>query len=201
MPLRGNDGWEAGTLIDMDEVVALLRDRPQGLVAIDGLPVSGKSTLADRLEAELDTRILYLDDFVLPESQWRGVARPAFPFPYMRYDEFSQAVMALARGEAARYRRYDWAAGRLADSWTEIEPKGLTVIEGVSTLNPELAPLYDLRLWVESDAASTLAASLARGVGDWEREWRELFMPSVERYMQSQPQSRADYRVKGRGVA
>ena len=75
------------------------------------------------------------------------------------------------------------------------------MIEGVSALNAQLASLYDLKLWVESEASTTLDASLARGVGDWEREWRDLFMPSVDLYMASQPRRRADYRVRGRGVA
>ena len=188
-------------MIDFDTAVRLIGARPDTrLVAIDGLPVSGKSTLADRLEAELGATIVYLDDFVRPEAEWRGKVGPAFPFPYIRYDEFSQAVMALAQGQTARYRRYDWAAGQLADAVTEISPDGLVVVEGVSTLNPDLAPLYDLRLWVESDAATTLEASLARGVGDWEREWRDLFVPSVTLYLASDPHLRADHIVAGRGA-
>lgn len=188
-------------MIDFDAAVGLIGMRPGSrLVAIDGLPVSGKSTLADRLETELGGSIVYLDDFVRPEGEWRGKVGPAFPFPYIRYDEFCQTVMMLAQGRVARYRRYDWAAGRLADRWTEIDPGGLVVIEGVSALNAELAPLYGLRFWVESDAETTLAASLARGVGDWEREWRELFMPSVALYLASKPQGRADHLVRGRGA-
>lgn len=188
-------------MIDFDAVVSLIKTRPgTRLVAIDGLPVSGKSTLADRLETELGATIAYLDDFVRPEAEWRGKLGPAFPFPYIRYDEFSQAVMTLAQGQAARYRRYDWAAGQLADAVTEISADGLVVVEGVSALNPNLAPLYDLRLWVESDAATTLEASLTRGVGDWEHEWRELFMPSVELYLATDPRSRADHIVAGRAA-
>ncbi|UJW84688.1 uridine kinase family protein [Devosia sp. SL43] len=188
-------------MMDFDATLSLLRDRPRALVAIDGLPVSGKSTLAERLETELGAVTVYLDDFVRPEREWRGVAQPAFPFPYFRYDEFLNTVTTLARGETAGYRRYDWAAGRVADDWREVRPEGLVVIEGVSSLHPDLVPLYDLRIWVESDAATTLEASLARGVGDWERDWRELFMPSVALYLQTDPRRRADLIVAGRNAA
>jgi uridine kinase len=188
-------------MIDFEAALAMLRDRPQGLVAIDGLPVSGKSTLAQRLENELGAVTVYLDDFVRPEAEWRGVVKPAFPFPYFRYDEFLAAVTALVRGETARYRRYDWAAGKLAEDWCEIRPEGLVVVEGVSALHPMLAPLYHLRFWVESDAETTLAASLARGVGDWEGEWRDLFMPSVALYLATDPRTRADHLVAGRGAS
>jgi uridine kinase len=189
-------------MIDFDAAVALIGARPgTRLVAIDGLPVSGKSTLAGRLEAELGATTVYLDDFVRPEAEWRGKVEAAFPFPYLRYDEFCRTVMTLAAGRAARYQSYDWAAGRLADTPTEIDPDGLLVVEGVSALNPDLVRAYDLRLWVESDAATTLEASLARGVGDWESEWQTLFMPSVAIYLASKPQLSADYRVRGRGAA
>jgi uridine kinase len=186
-------------MIGFDQAVSLLRRLPDGLIAIDGLPVSGKSTLAERLENELGAVTIYLDDFVRPPAEWRGVAKPAFPFPYIRYDEFFATVKALAHDEAARYRRYDWETGRLA-AWREVRPEGLVVIEGVSALHPVLAPLYDLRFWIESDAETTLAASLARGAGDWEREWRDLFMPSVALYLATDPRGRADHLVAGRGA-
>jgi uridine kinase len=188
-------------MIDFDAAVALVASRPDGrLIAIDGLPVSGKSTLADRLETELGAQILYLDDFVRHQAEWRGRIGPAFPFEYIRYAEFLTAVQALARGEAIRVPLYDWSTGRVGDDYREVRPESLVVVEGVSTLHPDLAPLYDLRLWVESDATTTLAASLARGVGDWEREWRELFMPSVELYLTTDPRKRADCIVAGRGA-
>jgi len=187
-------------MIDFDAAVQQVRLLGRGLVAIDGLPVSGKSTLAQRLEDELGATVLYLDDFVRPEGEWRGSAKPGFPFPYFRYDEFMAAVIDLAEGRQARYRRYDWAAGRLSDDWHVLRPDGLVVVEGVSSLHPRLAPRYDLRLWVESDASTTLEASLARGVGDWEDAWRNLFMPSVALYLASDPRQRADYCVAGRGA-
>lgn len=186
-------------MIDFDRAISLIRPGAR-LVGIDGLPVSGKSTLAARLEAEMDATIVYLDDFVRPQSEWRGLAAPAFPFPYIRYDAFLKTVTRLAHGEPGHYRRYDWSAGALEQCWTSIEPRGLVVIEGVSALHPDLAPLYDLRLWVESDAATTLAASLARGVGDWESEWRRLFLPSVALYLEGDPRRRADHLVAGRGA-
>ena len=189
------------SLIGSDAALDLLKAWPETrLLAIDGLPVSGKSTLAERLETELGAQIVYLDDFVRPESEWRGTAKPAFPFPYVSYDTFLETVKTLARGEIARYRRYDWAAGQLARDWSEIRPDGLVVIEGVSALHPDLAPLYDLRFWVESDAATTLAATLARGTGGWDDEWRDLFIPSVALYLETDPRGRADHVVAGRGA-
>ena len=189
-------------MIDFDQALALASSRPgTRLIAIDGLPVSGKSTLAERFETTLGAQCVYLDDFVKPESRWPSRTIPAFPFEYIRYDEFLAAVRTIARGEPCRIQLYDWSTGKLGDDYREVRPGGLVVIEGVSSLHPDLAPLYDLRFWVDSDPATTLAASLARGVGNWEREWRELFLPSAELYMRTNPQSRADHIVSGRGAA
>jgi hypothetical protein len=76
---------------------------------------------------------------------------------------------------------------------------GIALVEGVSTLHPDLAPLYDLRIWIESDAETTLAASLQRGVGSWAHEWEFVFLPSVELYLQTDPKARADLVACGRG--
>lgn len=185
-------------MIDFDTALALLRGKA-GLVAIDGLPVSGKSTLAERCERELGAVNIYLDDFVRPQNEWRGVVAPAFPFPYIRFDAFLATVTTLARGETAHYQLYDWSTGRL-DQWRTVSPNRLMVIEGVSCLHPDLAPLYDVRFWLESDATTTLEASLARGVGDWEHEWRALFMPSVALYLETDPRRHAEHIVAGRGA-
>jgi len=186
-------------MIDFDEAVAIASRSDAKFIAVDGLPVSGKSTLAKRFETELAATTLYLDDFIRPEAEWRGKIGAGFPFGYVRYDEYQAAVEAVARGETVRYRLYDWSLGKLSGEKV-IEPGGLVLVEGVSALHPALAPLYDVRFWVESDATTILAASLARGVGDWEEEWRNLFLPSVERFLATDPRSRADYIVSGRGA-
>jgi len=189
-------------VIDVEEAVAVASARTQArLIAFDGLPLAGKPTLAARLAAALRADCIYLDDFVKPQALWRSPAVPAFPFDYIRYDEFLGAVKSLARAGRCSYRLYDWRHARLRDDYRVVDLVRPVIIEGVSTLHPELVELYDLRFWVESDAESTLAASAARGMGKWEREWRELFLPSVELYLQTSPWARAEFHVAGRGVS
>lgn len=188
-------------MLSFDEVVALAAERPKPLlVAIDGLPLAGKSTLADRLVAELGAQALWFDDFVKPEAEWPSRETPSFPFDYVRYDDFMAAVRALARDGTCTFRPFDWEAGRLAEAPKTIRRGEVTLVEGVSSLHPELAPLYDLRIWVESDAQTTLAASIRRGVGAWARAWELMFLPSVELYLRTHPKSRADVIAAGRGA-
>ncbi|MGK9231820.1 hypothetical protein KXS07_09335 [Inquilinus limosus] len=191
----------AGQEFSFDDAVALALANPAArLIAIDGLPVSGKSTLAERIAGALHADCIYLDDFVKPESEWRSRNQPSFPFDYIRYDEFLETVKSLARDKKCTFRPYDWESGRVRDEPRTIRLVKPAIIEGVSALHPELAPLYDLRIWVDSDAATTLSAALQRGVGAWQREWRELFLPSVNLYLQTKPWERAELRVAGRGA-
>ena len=169
------------------------------LVGIDGRPLAGKSTLAQRMAARLGAEILWFDDFVRPEAEWPSRSTPSYPFDYMRHAEFLDAVTALARVGRCAYRPWDWETLRVTDRERVFTLDRPVIVEGVTALHPELAPLYDLRIWVESDAATTMAASLARGVGAWEDEWRDMFLPSAELYLATDPRSRADVIVSGRG--
>ncbi|MBV9252349.1 MAG: hypothetical protein JO227_24275 [Acetobacteraceae bacterium] len=170
------------------------------LVAIDGLPLAGKTTLAVRLVEELGAECLWLDDFVKPETEWPARDRPSFPFDFVRYSDFVIAVRALADNRRCSFRPYDWSMGCVADKPKVIRGDGVALVEGVSALHPDLAPLYDLRIWIESDSKTTLSASLERGVGTWAREWELMFLPSVELYLQTNPKTRADVIALGRGV-
>jgi uridine kinase len=189
-------------MLSFDGVIALVGQRPDlGLVAIDGLPLAGKTTLADRLATAMGSACVSLDDFIKPEREWRWRDRPSFPFDYIRYDEFVGAVASLAADGECRYRPWDYRTGERADTEIVVRRSGLVIVEGVSALHAALAPLYDLRIWVESDAATVLDAARARGVGNWARDWEAMFVPSVGLYLQTEPITRADLVTAGRGVS
>jgi uridine kinase len=187
-------------MLTFDEVVALVASQPKSLlVAIDGLPLSGKTTLAQQVTEELGAGCLGLDDFVRPEAEWSSRDKPSFPFDFVRYGEFVDAVRSLAHNRRCVFHPYNWETGRVEDLPKVVRGDGIALVEGVSTLHPDLAPLYDLRIWIESDAETTLAASLQRGVGSWAHEWEFVFLPSVELYLQTDPKARADLVACGRG--
>lgn len=186
-------------MIGFDEAVELAAARAPRLVGIDGRPLAGKSTLAEQMAQRLGGAIIWLDDFVRPEAEWPSRDTPSYPFDYIRYDDFLGAVKALPRDGRCTYRLWDWEAMKLAGEKT-VTLERPVIVEGVSALHPELSPVYDLRIWVESDAATTMEASIRRGVGAWEAEWRDMFLPSVELYLKTDPRSRADVVVAGRGV-
>jgi uridine kinase len=173
---------------------------PGAIVAVDGLPCAGKSTLAERIADRRGCAILGLDDFVLPQEDWPQGIKPAFPFPFVRYDAFLAAVATLAKTGECAYRPFDWDRLTLTDEPRVVRRDNGVVVEGVSALNAELCDLYDLRVFIESDSGSIYRAAMDRGDGLWAREWRELFLPSTDLYMATDPAARADLVVAGRGA-
>ena len=190
-------------MLSFDEMIAFVGRWPQPrFLAIDGLPLAGKTTLAERLAAAVGGACVFLDDFIKPEREWRWRDRPSFPFDLVRYDEFAGAVRGLATDGECRYRPWDYRTGERADLDRVVRLlDGPVIVEGVSALHPDLAPLYDLRVWVESDAATVLDAARTRGVGSWAREWEVMFVPSVALYMRTDPIGRADLLAAGRGAS
>jgi hypothetical protein len=130
-------------------VIASVGQRPHlRLLAVDGLPLAGKTTLADRLAAAIGGACVFLDDFIKPEREWRWRDRPSFPFDFIRHDEFVGAVRGLSTNGECRYRPWDHRTGERADLDRVVRLDGPVIVEGVTTLHPDLAPLYDLRIWV-----------------------------------------------------
>jgi uridine kinase len=188
-------------MLSFDEVVALVEKRPcLRLVGIDGLPLAGKSTLSRLLAAATEGTCVKLDEFVKPEAEWRWHDRPSFPFDYIRYDEFLAAVQALAAHGQCSYHPYDWASGTVTEIERVVRITRPVFVEGVSALHPDLTPLYNLRIWVESDAATVLQAARSRGMGGWAREWERMFLPSVELYLRTNPVALADLLAAGRAA-
>ena len=126
--------------------------------------------------------------------------QPAFPFQFIRYDAFLDTVKTLAGTGRCSYHPFDWNTLSTSEHRREVRFTKPVVIEGVSALNPALCDLYGLKIFVESDSSTVFQAALRRGDGAWEREWRELFLPSVDIYMLTRPERRADLLVPGRGI-
>jgi uridine kinase len=170
------------------------------MIAVDGRPCSGKTALAIEIADALDAEIFHVDDLFMPMQDWAPDLQPAFPFPYFRYEEFLRGVRTLSRGKVFRYTPYDWNTGELSIEVTIITPDRPVIIEGVSTLNSQLAKLYSKKIFVQSDAKTELAAAMERNGAESEKLWKGLYLPSVDLYMETNPAERADLIVAGRGL-
>lgn len=144
------------------------------VIIIDGPSGSGKSALADALVSawpgESAPRLIRLDDIY---QGWHGLASAG--------EHVTRNILEpLASGLPARWQRYDWAAGALAE-WRPVDPAHPLVIEGCGVLSRRNAALADLSIWLDADLATRKARALARD-GDlyaphwdeWQLQW-EVF--------------------------
>jgi uridine kinase len=69
----------------------------------------------------------------------------------------------LLRGEHARYRRYDWPAGRLGEELAEVAAAGVVVVDGVYAARPALRGYLDLIVVVDAPRELCSARQLQRG--------------------------------------
>ncbi|MEU4212547.1 hypothetical protein AB0F13_21550 [Streptomyces sp. NPDC026206] len=111
---------------------------PVRLVAVDGHAGSGKTTFAGRLAAALGgAPVLHLDDLATHEElfEWTGRLREWVLTPF-------------ARGEAAKYRAYDWVARRFGQEHV-LQAAPVVLVEGVGAGRRALRPYLACLLWME----------------------------------------------------
>lgn len=142
------------------------------VVLIDGPSGSGKTDYAERLVADwtgpVPPTLVQLDS-VYPG--WDGLQAASTQIT-------EHLLRPFHAGSTARWRRYDWEAGRQAE-WHVVDPAAPLVIEGCGTLSRANAALADRTIWVETGDAERKRRALARD-GElyarewdrWERQWR-----------------------------
>ncbi|TPQ16018.1 uridine kinase family protein [Streptomyces sporangiiformans] len=111
---------------------------PVRLVGVDGHAGSGKTTLAGRLaEALGGAPVLHLDDIRSHEELFAWTGRL-----------LRDVVEPLSRGEAGRYRVYDWEARRF-EAAHDLPPAPVVLVEGVGAGRRALRPYLACLLWME----------------------------------------------------
>jgi len=146
-------------------------------VLIDGRSGAGKSSLARALVSRWPLRgrvqLVALDSLY---PGWDGLddgvelARELILTPH-------------ARGIVGVWQRWDWTTGEPAEAHA-VDPSLPLIVEGAGLLTPATARLGDIRVWLESPAASRKHRALARD-GDafrphWDR-WARQEQRHVER--------------------
>ena len=163
-----------------------LGSKPRMLLAIEGGSASGKSTLAELLTGIYpDAALFHADDYFLRPEQ-RTPERYAQPGGNVDRERFWQEVLEpLRRGaDTIAYRRYDCQSGRLLEP-AAVAVDSMAVVEGAYSLHPDLAPAYDLRVFLSIDPALQTARIFRRNVPPQRDRFFDTWIPLEQAYFQS----------------
>ena len=95
-----------------------------------------------------------------------------------------EVVSPLSGGAVARFSSYDWAA-RAQRGFRTVEPVGIVVVEGVCALHRTLRAAYAVRVWLDAPADVRLERGVKRDGEAARATWVEKWMPSEDRYVES----------------
>lgn len=163
------------------------------VVIIDGPAGSGKTTVAGHLHevaraSGVSCAVVHMDDLY---AGWTGLRQGG--------DVATMLLRAIAAGEPASYRRYDWAWERYGEH-VPVPPVSLLVIEGVGSARLEHLDLVSTLVWVEEpDAAERLRRGLARDGAEVEGHWRRWMSEEADLFAEVATGARADIRLDGYG--
>ena len=123
------------------------------LVAIDGGAGAGKTTfsrkLAERIRENVESVSIVLTDRIYRPvaERWAGSIND-MPIGYdLDWERIrDQVILPLRAGKTARFQYYDWVKDCL-NEWVEIEPGGITIIDGVFSLMDKSSKRRTIQVW------------------------------------------------------
>lgn len=160
------------------------------LVLVDGPSGSGKTTLATAVAAlaaarDVPSSVVNLDAMY---DGWGGL--PGIEA------RLARLLAPLAEGRAGRYERYDWSAGRFAET-VEVRPVDLLVVEGVGAAAAPVAHLGTVLVWVEAPRDLRRRRGVKRDGAAFEAVWEQWEAAEVEVFARDRGRERADLVVDG----
>jgi uridine kinase len=163
------------------------------LVCVDGPAGSGKTTLAAALAEAVGARgrtvaVVHLADLL---EGWDGL------------DDVGASAHRLlvapwSRGDAGRYRRYDWHQVAFAEHH-RVPPPDVAVLEGVGSGHAGFADLVTLLVWVEAPEELRLARGLERDGPELMPHWQRWLVAERRLHAREGTRERADVVVDGSG--
>jgi len=186
-PSRSNPDAVGNSLgIAVDRIIAAVAEvaASNPVVLIDGRSGAGKTSLARTLVARWPLRgrvQLVALDSIYPG--WDGLddgvelARELILTPH-------------AKGLVGVWQRWDWTVGEPAEAHA-VDPSLPLIVEGSGALTPATARLADVRVWLESPAASRKERALARDGSTYRPHWDRWARQEQQHVTRDDPMSLA----------
>ena len=113
-----------------------------------------------------DVAVIEGDDFYRPLTESTREALTPLEAVDLLFDWErlrDEALAPLLRGEEARFRRYDWEAGRMGEDVATVSAAGVVLVEGCYVARPALRGYLDLIVVVDAPRELCIERQLARG--------------------------------------
>lgn len=155
------------------------------IVGIAGGTGSGKSTLAERMITGFSGQALLIrhDNYYRDQSHrsMEERCKQNYDHPDAFEDELLMEHLGLLRsGLTVNGPLYDFATHTRSTRQQKLEPRELIIVEGILALhNPELRELYDLKVFVDTDADVRVLRRLGRDMVERGRTMESV----VEQYL------------------
>lgn len=159
----------------------LMAERERVLIAIDGGSASGKTTLGALLQSIYACPVFHMDDFFLRPEQRTPERFSELGGNVDRERFLSEVLLPLREGKAVDYRRFDCKTFTIA-SPRRIEPGRLNIIEGAYAMHPDLAPYYDLTVFLAVSAEKQRERILKRNAPAHAKQFFDRWIPFEQRY-------------------
>lgn len=165
----------------LKKIEKLSEARDEAIVAIDGRCASGKTTLAAQLAELCGCSVVHMDDFFLRPEQ-RTEERFAQPGGNVDRERFLEEVLfPLRQGKQVVYRPFDCGSQQLGEPLS-LEKSSVTLVEGSYSCHPDLAPYYDLKVFLTVSPEEQMARIRIREGEAYARVFRDRWIPLEERY-------------------
>jgi uridine kinase len=174
------------------------------LVAISGGSASGKTTLAEAVRRRLepvDVRLIREDEYYGDHAKDPGFDPLRFNFDDVAAHDhalMAKQLGALKKGKAIDAPLYDFATHSRLPQTRHVLPADIIIVEGIHVLaDPDLAPLFDLTVYVDAPSDVRLARRILRDVRERGRSVESV----VTQYLRSVRPMHIKYTKPGRDNA
>lgn len=145
---------------------------PKAVIAIAGGTGSGKTTFARKIVEQLPNHVSLLthDAYYKNNMHLSYEDRCTLNYDHPEAfdtDLFTQHVKALKEGQAVERPVYNFSTHLREEFTVRVEPLDIILVEGILILeNPELRKLFDLRVFVDTDADVRILRRITRDINE-----------------------------------
>jgi uridine kinase len=126
------------------------QEKDRIVISIDGRCASGKTTLSEMLQKELNATVFHMDDFFLPESL-KTKERLSSPGGNVHYERVIEELLEHINDDVISFQKFDCTSQKLA-SPEKAKLSDIVIIEGVYSQQNLLRNYYDINVFVTIDS-------------------------------------------------